>query len=191
MNKAPLQRNCRPGCIALVALVASCTTVQLPPDGQSAPAGVEAVVRSPLSEPPGALLADVTQASISTTICVPGWTASVRPSSNFTQGVKMKLLREAPIDRGEVVNYELDHFVPLALPRSIDNLWLQRWDGAWSARVKDRLERKLQVMVCAGRLTLAEARMAIAKNWQVAYRKYVVPNPINELETQSEEAAAD
>ena len=59
------------------------------------------------------------------------------------------------------------------------------------ARVKDRLERKLQVMVCAGRLTLAEARMAIAKNWQVAYRKYVAPNPINELETQSEEAAAD
>ncbi len=93
MNKAPLQRNCRPGCIALVALVAGCTTVQRPPDGQSAPAGVEAVVRSPLSEPPGALLADVTQASISTTICVPGWTASVRPSSNFAQGVKLKLLR--------------------------------------------------------------------------------------------------
>lgn len=29
-------------------------------------------------EPPGAYLADVTQATISTTICVPGWTATVR-----------------------------------------------------------------------------------------------------------------
>jgi hypothetical protein len=39
-------------------------------------------------------------------------------------------------------------------PRAEDNLWLQRWDGAWNARVKDRLERRLQVMVCAGEIDL-------------------------------------
>lgn len=189
-----LQRKCRPGWIALFALVAGCATVEAPPEGRSAPAGVEAVRRSPLTAPPGALLADVTQASISTTICVPRWTGLVRPSSSFTQGVKLKFLREASINRAEAVNFELDHFVPLALgghPRSIDNLWLQRWDGPWSALAKDRLERRLQVMVCAGRLTLAEARMAIAKNWQAAYTRYVVPKTIYDLETQPEALATD
>jgi len=75
-----------------------------------------------------------------------------------------------------VSKYELDHFVPLALgghPRSEDNLWLQKWDGAWNARVKDRLERKLQVMVCAGELTLQSARQAIQNDWHAAYRQYV------------------
>lgn len=118
----------------------------------------------------------------------------VRPSSSFTQGVKLKFLREASINRAEAVNFELDHFVPLALgghPRSIDNLWLQRWDGPWSALAKDRLKRRLQVMVCAGRLTLAEARMAIAKNWQAAYTRYVVPKTIYDLETQPEALATD
>src|SRR5689334_11646794 len=40
--------------------------------------------RSPINEPPGALFADVTQATVTTTTCVPGWTATVRPSPSFT-----------------------------------------------------------------------------------------------------------
>jgi hypothetical protein len=74
------------------------------------------------------------------------------------------------------IKYELDHFVPLAVgghPRAEDNLWLQRWDGAWNARVKDRLERRLQVMVCAGEIDLYTARTAIQHDWHAAYRKYV------------------
>ena len=42
----------------------------------------------------------------------------------------------------------------------VDNLWLQPWTGPWSAKVKDRLERKLQVVVCAGQLSLRSAREA-------------------------------
>jgi hypothetical protein len=78
------------------------------------------------------------------------------------------------------MKYELDHYVPLALgghPRSKDNLWLQPWDGKWSARTKDRLERKLQVMVCAGRLSLKAARDAIRDGWRAAYRKYLGAEP--------------
>ena len=66
--------------------------------------------------------------------------------------------------------------MPLATgghPRSEDNLWLQRWDGAWNARVKDRLERRLQVMVCSGEITLQTARTAVINGWHAAYRKYV------------------
>ena len=114
------------------------------------------------------------------TICVPGWTATVRPSPSFTQGLKKVLLTRAGVPPADAIKYELDHFVPLALgghPRSEDNLWLQRWDGAWNARVKDRLERRLQVMVCAGEISLHTARSAIQNDWHAAYRKYVAVDP--------------
>ena len=163
---------------ALLALASGCTTVPSPMQEREVPPSVDAPsVHSPLTEPPGALFADVTQATIATTICTPGWTATVRPSTSFTQGVKQKFLREAGLDSARGADYELDHFLPLALgghPRSFDNLWLQRWDGAWNARVKDRLERRLQVMVCEGRLTLKVAQTAVERNWKRAYRRYVV-----------------
>ena len=163
---------------ALLALASGCTTVPAPVQERGVPSSADArSVRSPLAEPLGALLADVTQASISTTICTPGWTATVRPSTSYTQGVKSKLLKEAGMNPDRAVDYELDHFVPLALgghPRSLDNLWLQRWDGEWNAHVKDRLERRLQVMVCEGRLTLRAAQAAVERNWKRAYRRYVV-----------------
>ena len=90
------------------------------------------------------------------------------------------MLTRAGLPAGNAIEYELDHFVPLALgghPRSEDNLWLQRWDGAWSARVKDRLERRLQVLVCAHEVTLQAARTAIQHDWHAAYRKYVGAEP--------------
>jgi hypothetical protein len=111
--------------------------------------------RSPFKEPPGVSFAEVTQANIATTICVSGWTVTVRPATSYTQGLKRLMMRRAGMDPKDAVAYELDHFVPLAIgghPRSEDNLWLQRWDGAWNARVKDRLERRLQVVVCAGQI---------------------------------------
>jgi hypothetical protein len=122
----------------------------------------------------------VTQANVNKTICVPGWTATVRPSTSFTQALKKLMLTRAGLPAGDSIKYELDHFVPLAAgghPRSEDNLWLQKWDGAWNARVKDHLERKLQVMVCAGEITLHTARTAIQHDWHAAYRKYVAADP--------------
>ena len=182
MNRALVRRSTYLLAAALLALASGCTTVRAPAPApvqeREVPASVDArSVRSPLAQPPGALFADVMQASISTTICTPGWTATVRPSTSFTQGVKLKFLREAGLDLDRAVDYELDHFVPLALgghPRSLDNLWLQRWDGEWNAHLKDRLERRLQVMVCEGRLTLRAAQTAVERNWKRAYRRYVV-----------------
>jgi len=85
------------------------------------------------------------------------------------------MLTHAGVDPRNTITYELDHSIPLAIgghPRSEDNLWLQKWDGEWNAKVKDRLERKLQVMVCAGQITLDTARIAIQQDWRGAYRKY-------------------
>ena len=50
---------------------------------------------------------------------------------------------------------------------------LQRWDGEDGAKKKDRLERKLQQLVCAYAVQLEVARRAIFFDWQAAYRTYV------------------
>ena len=99
--------------------------------------------RSPLKEPPGVYFSEVTQETIGVTICVTGWTATVRPSTTFTGGLKRLMLSRAGLLPSDAAKFELDHFIPLALgghPRAEDNLWLQPWDGTWSAKIKDRLE---------------------------------------------------
>ena len=183
--------------LSITAFLAGCvTTPTLPPSVASvAPEQLTAPTqgRSPFKEPPGAVIADVTQANVATTICVSGWTATVRPSTSFTQALKRTMLTRAGLDPKDAIKYELDHFVPLAIgghPRSQDNLWLQRWDGEWNARLKDRLERKLKVMVCAGDISLDAARGAIQHDWHTAYRQFVPANPPampREAETEEEE----
>ena len=104
----------------------------------------------------------------------------MRPPTSYTQALKRTMLIRIGVDPKNAIAYELDHFVPLAIgghPRSEDNLWLQRWDGEWNARIKDRLERRLQLMVCAGQITLDAARIAIQSDWHAAYRQYVAPDP--------------
>jgi hypothetical protein len=88
-----------------------------PPEPASQRAAAPAK-RSPLREPPGVFFADVTQANISRTICISGWTATVRPSTSFTGRLKLLMLARAgprPVDASK---YELDHYVPLALRQS-------------------------------------------------------------------------
>lgn len=48
------------------------------------------------------LNADVTQETIQQTICVPSYTATVRPSTNYTNGVKFKLMREQGVPAAAV-----------------------------------------------------------------------------------------
>lgn len=160
----------------LLFLGACVTAPSGPPTAAEAPVG-----RSPFTEPRGVVVnAAVTQESIASTICISGWTATVRPPTSYTNRVKRAMLQQAGLDLSSADKYELDHFVPLALgghPTSIDNLWLQSWDGAWSARLKDRLERTLQLHVCAGRIRLDEARSAIQRGWKAAYKKYVENAP--------------
>jgi hypothetical protein len=152
-------------------LVAGCATA---PTSPLAPVVPE--FRSAALGPLGAINEDVTQANIYQTICVPGWTATVRPSTSYTNGVKAKLLREQGLPQTDAARYELDHLIPLALgghPRKPENLWLQPWFGEWSARVKDRLEVKLKTMVCKGQITLERARKAFATDWIAAFKQFV------------------
>ena len=100
----------------------------------------------------------------------------MRPSTSFTTGVKLKLLREAGLAPTAASAFELDHRVPLALgghPRALVNLQLQAWEGSDNAKAKDRLEKRLQTLVCSGRVPLDEARADIYWDWQTAFRHYI------------------
>lgn len=115
---------------------------------------------------------DVTPQTIASTICVLGYTAMVRPATVYTNGAKLKLLRSAGQDASAASEYELDHIVPLALgghPHALDNLQLQPWP---EARRKDRIEVKLQCLVCSGQVSLGEAQTAIATDWEAADHRY-------------------
>lgn len=125
--------------------------------------------------PPEALNPDVRQSTIAETICTPGYTKDVRPSTTYTNGVKYRLMREQGLDPSTASDYELDHIIPLALgghPRSLKNLKLQLWEGEDGAKRKDRLEIKLQCLVCSGQVPLDEARDAIFNDWRAAYHHY-------------------
>jgi len=128
----------------------------------------------PLPDPscqPGDLNPDVTQDTIDSTICVSGWTATVRPSSSYTTALKKKQIVEYGYTDTSTSDYEEDHFVPLELggsPKSELNLWPEPEYGDKTAGNKDTVENKLKKAVCAGTVTLSDAQDAIITDWTTA-----------------------
>src|SRR5262245_48582281 len=61
---------------------------------------------------PGALNADVTQATIGQTICAHGWTRTIRPSSSYTSALKLEQLTQYGFSGGSA-EYQEDHFISL------------------------------------------------------------------------------
>lgn len=118
----------------------------------------------------------VTQDNIRSTICVPGWAATVRPPLSYTSRIKRGYLKSVGLPQARSREFELDHRIPLTLgghPASPDNLWLQtwaehpqRWPGPAAAHRKDQLEVRLKKLVCSGQLALAEAQECIYRDWQ-------------------------
>ena len=102
------QRTASTLAAGLLALLTACAT---PPPAGSAGGGPAAregppalpAPRSPFAEPPGVFWAEIKQSNIETTICVSGWTATVRPSVSFTQGVKRRMLEQAGVDPSEAI----------------------------------------------------------------------------------------
>ena len=119
-----------------------------------------------------ALNGDVNQSTMEGTICTAGYTKAVRPSTNYTNGVKFKLMREAGIDTALSSDYALDHAIPLVLggsPRDRQNLRLLT---AHENSRKSRIEVKLRCLVCSGQVPLETAQQAIYNDWQAAYHQY-------------------
>jgi len=131
---------------------------------------------------PGAINPSVTQATIGRTICVTGWTTTVRPSSSVTTGLKVAQLASGYTYKGDTAtgDYEEDHLISLELggaPSAEANLWPEPYNSPEGARVKDAVENKLHALACARTITLATAQKAITSNWWVAYQTYVGAAP--------------
>jgi hypothetical protein len=122
---------------------------------------------------PGAVRSDITQATIATTICRPGWTKTVRPPSYETNRYKTQAMVAYGVPETERPSTEFDHFVPLALGGSNDvrNLWPQDGPGPGIYNTKDRVEERLNDAVCERRVTLDAARAAIVADWTTALQR--------------------
>ena len=127
---------------------------------------------------PGALNPAVTQATIGSTICVSGWTATIRPSSSFTTALKIKQIVQYGYSDTKTSSYEEDHLISLELggaPADARNLWPEPYtaslaDGrSTGAHTKDGFETKLKSQVCAGTITLAQGQSEIGDHWVHAY----------------------
>jgi len=129
------------------------------------------------SRTPGALNPAVMQENTGRTICVRGWTRTVRPPGQYTYELKRAQIHDW-YHGGRLRDYEEDHLIPLNLggaPYDRRNLWPEPRHPAdgWDADLKDELESRLNWLVCSGQLDLADAQHAIATDWIEAWRRYV------------------
>lgn len=131
---------------------------------------------------PGAINPAVTQANIRSTICVVGWTATVRPPANYTNQLKYNQLHSGYNLDGDLnmKDYEEDHIVPLEVggnPSSPLNLFPEPHNIKYSSYVKDQLENQIHLLVCSGKLSLKAGQEIFLTNWEKGYRKYIGPLP--------------
>jgi len=129
---------------------------------------------------------EVTQANIHQTICVRGWTATIRPPLSYTNTLKKRQLQAVRYtDKNPV------HYISLELggnPRDAKNLWPEMWgtpgtpltsrgpfpSSIVGAKAKDQTEKALNTAICNGTMTLQEAQHAIATDWFKYYRDHVL-----------------
>ncbi|MFJ9782648.1 hypothetical protein ACIRSS_23910 [Amycolatopsis sp. NPDC101161] len=128
----------------------------------------------PLPDPactPGAKNPDVTQSTIGSTICVSGWTATIRPSTTYTNGLKKQGIIDYGYSDTNMSDYEEDHFLPLELggaPKDPRNLWPEPHAGSPNSSSKDSVENAVKKAVCAHQVTLSAAQTAMLRNWTTA-----------------------
>jgi hypothetical protein len=127
---------------------------------------------------PGAVDPRVTQANIQSTICVSGYTRTVRPSESYTYNLKVSQLYNGYNYRGDTSthDYEEDHLVPLEVggnPTSVKNLWPEPRHILWGASKKDALENAIHRLVCDNVMSLAAGQRIFESNWIAAYHTYV------------------
>ena len=111
---------------------------------------------------PGVANPEVTQGTISSTICVSGWSSSIRPDSSYTDALKVEQMREYGRS-GSPSDFQEDHLISLELggdPTDPRNLWPEPRDRAEEV---DGTENDLHEAICSGRMTLAEGQRRISQ----------------------------
>jgi len=125
---------------------------------------------------PGAIDPAVTQADIASTICVSGYTQTIRPPESQTEAFKFGQAYPA-YGLAAGTESELDHLVPLELGGANDaaNLWPE---AGPVPNAKDSVEHVLNSAVCDGRIRLARAQHGIARNWETAEPRLGLGAPV-------------
>lgn len=125
---------------------------------------------------PGALNPAVSQSNIHQKICVPGWSATVRPPTTFTNRIKRQAMMNYGIT-APAQTVELDHLIPISIggfpgdahnptdPRNLAQLWPESWTGTPNAHTKDAMEHAVQAAICADRITLKQGQDQLLAKW--------------------------
>lgn len=125
---------------------------------------------------PGAIDTSITQGNIHQTVCVKGYTKTVRPPAYYTNGLKKRQIRAYGYADHNPKDYEEDHLIALSIgghPTDERNLWPEPRKSEWGADKKDQLEFVLYKMVCSGEISLSEAQKEMAHDWITAWKRYV------------------
>lgn len=112
----------------------------------------------------------VTEATISSTICVPGWTSRVRPPTSYTEPLKISQIAAEGLT-GPISAYEEDHRVPLELggsPSDPENLSPEAHPVSYT---KDSGENSARAQVCAG-ADLRTVQAEFVARWLAPYPGY-------------------
>jgi hypothetical protein len=127
---------------------------------------------------PGSVNPNVTEENLDSTVCLRGWTATVRPPSAYTSALKLAQILEYGYADRSPSHYQEDHLVALEIggaARDPRNLWpepndVRLPDGtSVGSSEKDGLEDYLHAAVCARAIPLAEAQRAMASDWIAAW----------------------
>jgi hypothetical protein len=94
---------------------------------------------------------------------------------NVPESEKRQVYAEYGIRSHSSGRYEVDHLIPLELggSYSIRNLWPEAANPRPGFHGKDRLEKTLHRLVCAGRLSLRKAQSLISTSWLAGFITYV------------------
>lgn len=120
---------------------------------------------------PGAASPNVTQENIQSTICVSGYTTTIRPPTSYTNNLKIEQIKEYGYSDTNLSDYEEDHLIPLEVggdPTNPKNLWPEPYNvsGNYGAYSKDKVENLLHSEVCSDQISLQQAQYEISSNWE-------------------------
>ena len=113
----------------------------------------------------------VTQATIESTICVSGWTKTVRPPESYTDKLKAQQIADQGLPGGPA-DYEEDHRMPLELGGAPSDPLNLSPESPASPNSKDGDETKLKKEVCAGQVSLVQAQHQLVAMWLAGYPAY-------------------
>jgi hypothetical protein len=118
---------------------------------------------------------DVRPETIRTTICVSGWTATIRPPAVYTSKLKAEQMASEHLP-GTAADYEEDHRMPLELggaPRDSYNLSPEARAGVTNtAAIKDSAENLAKHRVCDQGADLRQVQADFVKMWLAPYPGY-------------------